>query len=470
MLTRYLTIVALLLLSACSPFTQKTLSTAKLPDSYQQATSPQAEPLPERWWESFADDNLNQLQERMLAKNLDLRQTLHRLEQLEALERSSAASLWPSLSLNGSASRDKAPTATGSSRSDNFRLSLAASYEVDLWNRLQNKEQAATLRREAGEKETQTLLLSLTAQLTESYFLLIEQRLQLQLLEQQIERNRQLLLNSTGRYRAGLASSESIYQAQQSLATQQARKPQLQSVLTQVGNKIALLLGEFAGEDVTAATDLPQLAALPAVGLPADLLTKRPDIAAALLQLQATDQELAAALAAQLPAINLTASLGRSTTRLATGDIEGAFWNLAASLAQPLIDGGRRQAEVDRQQAVRKEQLAGIQKTLLTAVTEVENALNAEQNSALRATRLEQQLQISNQTLALARDNYRSGLINSSTVLTTELEHASILSQSLNNQREWLSNRISLARALGGQWMTEELNRQRQALTATEDH
>ena len=460
--------MTLLLLAGCNPFVPPKSDPPQLPESYQQTTQ-QGIQLPDRWWELFGDDQLNQLQIEMLASNLDLRQTLYRLEQLEALRKTSAASLWPSLSLNASASRDRTPAVTGSSIANSSRISLAAGYELDLWNRLHDKEQAAELRAQASGKEAQTLLLSLTAQLTEAYFQAVEKRAQIELVRRQIKRNQQLLDTATDRYRGGLASADEIYSAQNSLITQQARLPQLQTALTQSEQAITLLLGRFSGKKISDQSKLPEISALTDMGLPATLLTNRPDIAAAFLQLQAADKELAAALASRLPTVNLTASLGRSSTQLASGDLEGAFWSLAASLAQPLFDGGRRQAEVDRQQALRNEQAANMQQSLLKAIQEVQTALTADQNNALRSQQLEQLRHVSGKTLQLERDNYRSGLTSSSALLAAELQHLSVISQQLSNQREWLSSRISLARALGGQWMSAELTKQQQALTAAED-
>jgi NodT family efflux transporter outer membrane factor (OMF) lipoprotein len=346
---------------------------------------------------------------------------------------------------------------------------LAAGYEIDLWNRLHDKEQASELRLQAGEKEAQTLLLSLTAQLTENYFQALEKRGQVALIEEQIERNQQLLESAADRYRAGLATAEELYQARNNLAAQQARLPQLQTALNLSEQEIALLLGRKTGAELTTRPSLPQLSSLVDVGLPASLLQNRPDIAAAFLQLQAADHELAAALADRLPAINMTASLGHSAAKLASGDIEGSFWNLAASLTQPLFDGGRRQAEVERQHAIRNEQLAKVQQTLLKAVQEVETALVADQNNARRSNQLMQQRRSSDRSLVLSRDNYRSGLTSSSALLAAEIQHLTLLSQQLSSHREWLNSRITLARALGGQWMSTELSKLQQALTKAED-
>lgn len=460
-----LSCLALFLLTACNPLLPQQLEPPQLPPSYRTSHQQTGAELPERWWEVFADDQLNRLQTEMLASNLDLRQAMYRLEQLEALRKTSAANLWPTLSLNAAASRDRTPGTTGSNISNSSKVSLAAGYEVDLWNRLHDAEKAAELQLQAGEKDVQTLLLSLTAQLAENYFLALEKSGQLKLVRQQLELNRQLLATASDRYRAGLATSDEIYQAQNNLLALEAQLPQLQTALNQYRQAIALLLGRYSADEFDNRLELPRIEAPIAVGLPASLLQKRPDIAAAFLQLQTVDHELAAAIAARLPTISLSASIGRSSTQLVNGDLEGALWSLAASLAQPLFDGGRRQAEVERQQAIRAEQFAALQQTMLNAVAEVQTALQAERNNAARVQHLVLQQQVSDQSLELSRNNYRSGLTASSDLLSAELQHLSIRSQLLSTRQELLSSRISLARALGGSWMAEELKQQQQSLT-----
>ncbi|SHJ28150.1 efflux transporter, outer membrane factor (OMF) lipoprotein, NodT family [Malonomonas rubra DSM 5091] len=463
-----LALISFILLTACNPLQPPKSDPPQLPEKYA-APAESTEQRPDRWWQSFNDPQLDQLQEQMLSGNLDLRQSLYRLDQLDALRRTSGAGLWPSLSANASAGRDRTPSAAGESTSSSYRGSLAASYEIDLWNRLHDKEQAAEFRRQAGEKEAESLLLSLTAQLAENYFSAGEQRAQIALLQQQIERNEKLLATATDRYRAGLASAEEIYQAQVSLVALQAQLPQLQTALVRSEQALALLLGRFSGEEVTTTATLPEPGTAGDNSLPASLLQQRPDISAAFLQLQAADHELAAALADKLPGISLSASLGRSVTRLSSGDIEGTFWSLAASLVQPLIDGGRRQAAVDQQQALRQQQATQMQQLLIKAVQDVETALVAERNSLLRYRQLQQQQHISQQTLELNQANYRSGLTSSSDLLNSELQQLNIRSQLISSQAGWLSSRISLARALGGSWMAEERKKQQNHLSAKED-
>ncbi len=464
-----LLLLSLLLLTACNPLRPAQLKLPESPGHYTTEQTGTVVQLSERWWTDFHDPQLNQLQQQLFSNNLSLRQALYRLQQLEALQKISGTALAPQLSLNGSLSRDQSPAIPRDTTATNTRLSIAASYEIDLWNKLRDKNKAAELRLWAGESDVQALLLSLSAQLTEQYFLAVGQRAHLKLLEQQTARKNDFLQIVTERYRTGLSTATEVYQAQQNLAIVETQVPEHKTTLIQAENGIALLLGQLPGSILIDRNELPQLNNVVDIGLPADLLTRRPDVTAAFLQLQAADLELAAALAERLPAINLSATLGRSATHLAAGDIEGTFWNLLLGVAQPLIDGGRRQAVSEQQQAIHAEKLAVYQQTLLTAFQEVETSLVAERNSIDKATRLERQRQINQKNLQLTQNNYLYGLTDSRDLLLSQVAQLEILSQQLSNQRQQISNRITLARALGGNWMTEKVKQQQQTLKQKQD-
>lgn len=462
-------LLCLLLLAACNPLRSSQFELPEPPQSYATQQKGPITQLSEHWWEDFNDPRLNQLQQQLFSSNLNLRQALYRLQQLKALQKISGASLSPQINLNGSLSRDQSPAMTGKTTSTTTRVSIAASYEIDLWNKLRDKDKAAEFRLRAGESDVQALLLSLSAQLTEQYFLAVGQQAHLQLLKQQSALKADFLQTVTARYRTGLSKATEVYQAQQNLAFIETQIPDHQTTLNQAENSIALLLGQRPGSVSITRDKLPQLNNVVDIGLPADLLSRRPDVAAAFLQLQAADHELAAALAERLPAINLSATLGRSATRLASGDIEGTFWNLLLGMAQPLVDGGRRQAETERQQAIRAEKLAAYQQTFLTAFQEVESSLIAESNSADKATRLEYQRQINEKNLQLTQNNYLNGLTDSRDLLLSQMAQLDILSQQLGNQQQMINNRITLARALGGSWMAEKVKQQQQTLKQEQD-
>jgi len=459
----------LLFLGACNPLQMKPLEPPDPPDNYATEQTKPVVQLSEQWWRDFQDPQLNQLQQQLFSNNLDLRQALYRLRQLEALQKINGASLWPQINLNGSINRDSTPGVFDDILSTNKRFSVAAGYELDVWNKLKDKKKAAELRRQAGEEEVKSLLLSLSAQLSEQYFLAVEQRAQLKLLKQQIKQRQLFLKTVTERYLAGLSTGTEVYRGQQNLAIAETLIPGHQTTLTRAQNSIALLLGQPPGSVLIDRDDLPKLNNIVDIGLPADLLIRRPDISATLLQLAAADRELAAALAARLPAINLSATLGRSFRHLSTGDIDGTFWSLALGLTQPLVDGGRRKAETERQEAIRAENLEAYRQAMLRALQEVETALATAANDTNKATKLERQRQINLKSLLLTRDNYLYGLTDSRDLVNSQILQLEILRQQLSNQRQQLSDRITLARALGGSWMNEELAQQQQTLKTEQD-
>ncbi len=462
-------LLLLLLLTACNPLRPQPAELNDIPASYTVQGAPDALQPGERWWLDFDTPQLNHLADQLFSGNLSLHQALYRLDQLDSTIRTGRAARLPSVSVNGKATRNQTSSASGESRATTTSLSLAAGYEIDLWNRLRDAEQAAILRSEAGRKDIEALLLSLSAQLCEQYFLAVEQNAQLDLLEVQIAKSSALLDFVTERYRSGLSTAAEVYQARQNLASFNAEVPAYRLTLTQAENAIATMLGSAPGAVRIDSRELAQLNAMPATGLPADLLTRRPDVAAALLELQASDADLAAALADRLPGIDLSATFGESATRLATGDYSGTVWSLALGLAQPLYDGGRLKAASDQKAAARNIQLAATNELLLSAIQEVENALIGAKQNGETALLLEERRRISEANLQLQYKSYLYGLTDSSDLLAGEISHFNILSQQLSSRQQLISQRISLVRALGGSWMTEELNNQRQALATERD-
>lgn len=462
MITRLCILIALLLsLGACNPLRPATSPQPVVPEAFSLQHKITTEGVPDRWWHTFSDPQLNLLEESLFSGNLDIRQALYRLEQSQAQYRQTHANRLPSLTLNGSSGRSQTLSSVGATRATSASVSLAAAYEIDLWNKLADRDEAARLQILASGESVKTLMLSLSAQLAEAYFLAQEQMTQLRLLETQKKRSANLLELVTRRYQRGLLSASSLYQAQRNLATIEAQIPTYMTSLRQAENTISLLLGQPPGSVRLHPEKLPPLQDPVPLGLPGDLLVKRPDVARALYQLQAVDHTLAATIAERLPALNLSATLGKAANSLSSGDVTGTIWSIVLGLSQPLFDGQRRQSAVAQQQALQGEQLAATQQVLLTAMEEIENSLISEQNYALRARQLENRKEANSGYLKTSLNNFRVGLSDSTNWLNSEIDQLGILSQQINNQRLWLSQRITLVRALGGSWMGEELSKQR---------
>ena len=406
-----------------------------------------------RWWEAFGDATLTRLQEEALARNLDVVQAQARLRQVEALARAEKAALFPFLTLGGRAGRDRQQAAGGETTVSNQSLSVAAGYEVDLWQKLGKQSEAASLTAAASREELKALYIRLTAQVADLYYLSVEQRAQLALSERSIATLTDTLARVERRYDAGLADPLDVYQARQNLLEAQESRPQFAGALAASNHALSVLLGRFP--DNTASDLLRALPAAPeafAAGLPASLLQNRPDISAAFLRLAARDAEMAAAIAERFPSLNLLATYGTGRIDLGALVTTGPFWNLLAQLSLPVLDGGRRRAAVDRSEAALAEAVAAYRQTVLRAVQEVEDALARNRASEERLALLDARVAATAASLRLSEYNYFEGLSEYLPVLVAQQLHFRTESALLAARRQLLADRVSLARSLGGGW------------------
>ena len=341
---------------------------------------------------------------------------------------------------------------------ENYSASLMSNYEIDLWGRVRAVGEAARFDEAAGQWDLYAAAMTLSAEIAERWVKLISLRRQKALLQNQLKTNRIRQELVELRYRNGLASSVDVFQQRELVAGVEGRIPLVDTQAALILNQLALLSGNpQKGPPKIKRDTLPALNAIPAPGLPMDLLVNRPDIQASGARLKAASRQWAAARAARLPAIRLT-----GTARYGAEELDLVFsnWliNLAANLTAPIFDAGRREAEVDRTQAVIDEQLARYRQTVYTAFLEVENALIQERNLRRNQTALENEIENAQKGLTEATNRYREGLGDYLPVLT-QLVNVQNLEQSvLKRQEEIVLARISLHRALGGSWFDSVLS------------
>lgn len=450
----------LLFLSGCSVHRpQKIELSTTVPDAYneQKGQGATVEPI-SRWWETFGDPRLNKLMDEAFSQNLDLAEAYARLDQFQAIARSTASAQRPYLNVEGQAGRGQQQGFFGESTGNNYNLSLAAGYEIDLWRKNKSATIAAKLDAEASQEDVKALYISLSAQLVDLYYLAVEQRTQLDLTDSTVASITDTLERVERRYRGGLVPALDVYQARQNLTSAQAGRPVFESTLAVTEHAIAVLLGRYPDRDTAGSVaEIPDTPAAFPAGIPSELLTRRPDVRSEFLRLTAADARIATAIADRFPSFNLIGSYGKSSTAFSTGNISGVFWNALVSLAQPLLDGGRRRAEVERSRAVFQQNLARYHRTVLTAFQEVEDALVRNRTTEERIARLEEQVKATGASQRLSKDRYLLGLSDYLPVLTAQGLHFSAQSQLLAARRQLISDRISLARALGGDWMEETI-------------
>jgi len=450
----------LLLLAGCNLHTptQVTLPVDP-PDRYREVPeeSPPGQEV-DRWWLAFEDAQLNRLMETLFVQNLELTQAVARLDQVESLVRVNRSAQLPALGLGANLGRSEQPGLTGDVIADSEQVSLAAGFELDLWGKLAARTRAAQLDYAASQEELQTLYLGLSARLADLYFLAVEQRAKLALNDQLVSSFADTARRVEQRYRLGLAPAIDLYRSRQSLTAARAVRHVNEARLAEIEHAISVLLGRYPEpQPKNALVTLPPAPDLFSVGIPAELMSNRPDLRAALKRVESADERVAVAIADRFPTISLSGSYGSLRQEVTAGLITGEFWNLLGNLALPVFDGGRRRAEVDRQQAVLRESVAAYQQAVLNAFREVEDALVNNAATARRVTQLEATAVATGATLRLSTDRYLAGLDDYLPVLTAQRADFETRSNLISAQRQLLTDRISLARALGGSWMRETL-------------
>jgi NodT family efflux transporter outer membrane factor (OMF) lipoprotein len=433
-----------------------------VPPSYTTEAQKAAD-LSSRWWEKFHDETLNKLMEAAFSNNLDIMQAYERLQQSLSRIRITDSSRGINANIEGSGGKIRQSSAFGIVRKDTYSLSAAAAYEIDLWGKLKSTTNAAQLDALASEEDLKALYISISAQITDLYYLAVEQRAQLDLSEQTISSFQDTLDRVERRYREGLVPALDVYQSRQNLSSAKAQKPLFESSLAVTLNSISVLTGNFPDKKIGGSAD--ELINAPAFneGIPSQLLTERPDIRSAYLKLEASDERIAAAIADRFPSFNIAGTYGGTSDKVRTIlDSPNIFWNILLKAAMPVLDAGRRKAEVDRTKAVFREKLAAYHQAVLNAFKEVEDALAKSGASEERITMLKDTVAASENSYRLALDNYMQGLTDYLPVLTEQLRHFTAKSNLLSAKRQLISDRIQLARALGGAWTNKIIKRETQ--------
>jgi len=449
-------VLCALTLVACAPFKPQgdPRGDAQLPPTYSLYSD--ATPTLQPWWHSLQSTELNALIAAALDDNLTLQQAWARLRQARARSIQENAARFPDLTGGMEAGLGRRGLDNGlplTEGIETYALGLVSNYELDLWGRVGAVGEAARFSERATLADLHTAAITLSAEIAGLWAKIISLRLQKSLLQTQLESNRIRQELVELRFRNGLASSVDVFQQRELVARVQAEIPLVETQEQVSLNQLALLLGTPVVASVEVTTPiLPELEALPAPGLPAQLLANRPDVRANGMRLQAARWQWAAARAARLPAVRLT-----GTARYGADDLDLLFsnWllNLAANLTAPLLDAGQRAAEVDRTQALIDEQLARYRQTVYAAFMEVENALVLERNLDRNLKILSDQLGYAQNALTEATNRYRQGLDDYLPVLAQIINVQNIERQQIQRREEIVLARIGLHRALGGPWV-----------------
>lgn len=442
-------LVVLLAIAGCTPVTP--LDVDKSPISPPQAFSSAGQrPVEGVWWRELDDPALQELIARALGQNFDLRAARQRLLQAAALTREAAAERYPQLDINGGATTSRTRAAGRTTTATNLLAGLAAGYEVDLWGRVRALQDGARFDERSAGEGLQAAAHSIAAEVALAWYELAEGNHQLELLRQQQKVNTTGLRLVRLRFNAGQIGIADVLQQQQLIESKSGEQSRQRAAIRQLENRLAILTGTSPGEFTLEYTpQLIDLPPLPLTGVPLALLNSRPDVKKSYYDVLAADRRVAAAIAARFPRLSIAAEANTS------GEAEDLFSNwfssLAANLVGPLIDAGKRRAEVDQRAAAAREKVYVYGQAVIDAIGEVENALKQEKEQRKLLESLAIQLDLATKTVENVRNRYKQGAENYQRVLTARLSQQTLQRNILTARQQLISFRIALYRALGGE-------------------
>lgn len=415
--------------------------------------------LAEGWWQRFNDQNLNMLVEEAVERNLDLREAAARVLEARAVLTQTSAPGYPSVELGAMAERSKVVSSFFGGRiSNQYSLDLGLNYELDLWGRIRRLEESAIHELMAAEEDRIAFYQSLVADVIRAYVDLISSERQHRLAENTVEIDRQNLELVESRYNRGLVPALDVYLARQSLAASEARVPLFVEQREQARHRLNLLRTRYPAGDLafTYYDSLPVPEQIP-VGLPAELLERRPDIRSTERRLMAANARIGAAKADMFPRISLTVAGGLRSSELSDLlNVSTNFWSLLGNLSQPVFQAGAKVAAVRQAEARTEAAAARYAGTVLRAFREVEDALVIEQAELKRREALRRSVEEASESFRASRERYLRGLDNLIPSLDARRTLYTAEAALIATEQTLLLNRVALHLALGGDWGHEE--------------
>jgi NodT family efflux transporter outer membrane factor (OMF) lipoprotein len=407
------------------------------------------------WWQSFGSAKLNELITEAQHSNDDLGVAMARVQEADAQVRIAGAPLLPSVDFGANATRERAPvTGLGPQVYNVFNPELTASYELDFWGKNRALRDAARANAMASRFDQQTVALTVVSSVATTYFQSLELRDRIDVAQQNLSNGQKVLQGLKLQQTAGIATGLDVAQQETAVALLNAAIPPLLQQFRQTVNALAVLLGKTP-ESVD--VDMGTLTALnrPAVvqGLPSQLLSRRPDVAEAEQQLISANANITVARAALFPSIELTAAGGYESSAL-TSLISpfNRVYAVTAGLTQPIFHGGALRGQVALSNAQYAELLSTYHKTVISAFSNVEDALVATQQTLEQQVRQQEAVDKARRAFQFAQTQMSAGIVNILTVLNTENALFSAQDELVQIQYLHLQSLVDLFTALGGGW------------------
>ncbi|MCR4346470.1 MAG: efflux transporter outer membrane subunit [Sulfuricaulis sp.] len=465
------TFIMILALEGCinlAPDYQRPAS--DLPSDWKMPEGQSATTLGATWWKIFDDPQLTRMVDEALAHNANLAVAVARVDEARALLGETRSGQFPTLDATYSRDRTQSslrtatPLPPGAARQrDNYRGTLNLAYELDLWGRLRNATAAARSELLATEAVQVTVRIALAADVVQAYFALRSLDEQVAATQRSVISRGESLALQKKRYDAGVISEFEYLQLEAEELAARAQLPALESRRTRQENALAVLLGRspraiYTGVVVVKAATMdapakPQQALVVPVGLPSELLLRRPDLFEAEQHMIAANARIGVARAAYFPSLSITGFFGGESAAMSdlfTGP--AGTWQAAGALTQPIWNFGRVGSQVDAASARQRQALAQYQLAIQNAFREVRDAIVAQTKTREQFDAEDKRAATLRETLRLAKLRYRSGISSQLDVLDAE---RNLLAAELNRSDALRAQRAAVAdlfKALGGGW------------------
>jgi NodT family efflux transporter outer membrane factor (OMF) lipoprotein len=420
------------------------------------------------WWTIFSDDQLNDYEQQLLAANQSLSAAKDRLDQARALARVASGAYFPQLTSDLSGQRARAsgnrPLLSAKpplfpDTENNFTIPFALSYEVDLFGRVRRSLEAANASLQSTAADLVNVQLVLTSELAADYFSLRELDAEIAVVQELVSIEQRGLALVQRRHEGGVANGLEVAQQAALLDATVAQVSLLQQQRAQYEHALAVLTGNAASNFSVPSEPLRALPPPVPLGVPSDVLERRPDISTYERLMAYQNAQVGIATTAFYPHITLSGSGGwQSRDIAALVNAPSAFWSLGGDMLQPIFNGGRNRANLEAVQAGYNEAVANYREAVLTAFQQVEDGLSGLQTLSKALATQQTAVEDSRRALTLANNRYTGGLttyLDVITAQTTLLNNERLATQLLGQQ---MVTSVYLVKALGGGWDSSEIN------------
>lgn len=412
------------------------------------------------WWKNFHDKQLDTLIEQALAANTDLKIADARVKEVRAMRGISNSARYPTVEQSDLIARRRTviqtPNSIGAVETGVFQVGFDANWELDFFGGVRNSVRAATAEVAAAEESRRDVMVTLIAEVARNYIALRGYQRQLDVTRSNIATQRDTRDLTAVRARAGLANELDVSRAEAQLASTEAVVPELEALIANTAHRIGVLLGKPPGAllaELQTAEPIPAPPPEVPIGLPSELLRRRPDIRRAEAEITAQTARRGVAKSELYPKFQLTGLLGRTATSPAGLTLGlGNFFSIGPSIRLPIFNGGRIRSNIRAEDARLDQAILLYEDTLRRSLEEVENSLTSYEREREQRAQLERAVASNRRSVELARELYTAGLTDFLSVLEAEKALYSSENDLAQSEAGVATNLVALYKALGGGW------------------